>query len=690
MSDITIDFETKSWADLLKVGAWAYSEDPSTDLICLTYGIEHEPVEAWWPEMENRKGCGPMPKRLREAIQDGLTVEAHNVSFEWAVWENVLMPRYGWVLPELEQWRDTMAVAAYYAMPMKLEQLARALGYDGKDPEGRRLITRYSCLYNKTAKDLIPDDDFQKFVDYCEKDTLLEQAISDELGDLPEREIPIFQLDLRKGRRGLTLDRRGIAVAARIVEQREAELVGEFRTLTGVNPTQRDKFLAWLAEHGVKLPDMKKDTLEEALGDEGQVGQGDARRALELRLGVNKASTKKLDAMARNTSKDGTAKFQTRYHGAGTGRSTGTGFQPLNLVRGIEDEKVSPHVLDALGKTAFSDRPTRLVRDIMYGDPKWLDMIYGDALRAVSTAGRHWIKAKPGTRILAGDFVSIEAVLLACCSGEQWKIDAFAAGEKIYERMAEKIHKLPYGTVTKATHPHERQDGKTGELAFGYQGALNAWLKFDGSGRHTDERIIEICKAWRAEHPMVVAMWRGLETAALEATNYPGRETSYRQFGFEIVDEWLSMVLPNGKHIWYRDPEVRLGMPHWHKPWEEYDADGNLNPCFTGDCTCKPVPKLTYKALKTGQWKRVYTYGGKLTENAIQAISREVLKAAELRAEAAGYPLILDVYDEIVAQPEIGFGSAEEFAEIMKECPGDWARGWPINVDVWEGDRYRK
>jgi DNA polymerase len=341
---LTIDFETKSWANLLQVGAWAYSEDATTDVVCLSYGIGNEPVRTWWPTMPNRKGSHPrdeMPGDLRRAVLSGMPVEAHNVAFEWSVWENVLVPKYGWVLPKLEQWRDTMAVACYYALPAKLEQLARALGYPGKNPEGRRLITKYSCLYNKTAKEEIPDDDFKLFVDYCVQDTLLEQAVSDELGDLPDRELPIFQLDLKKGRRGLVLDRRGIAVATQVVEIREAELVKEFERLVGVKPTQLPKFKAWLKEQGIDLPDMRADTIEEALGDDGHIGQGPARRALELRLKVNTASTQKLDAMARHTGPDGTAKVQTRYHGAAPGRSTGTGFQPLNLTRGVEEEKES-------------------------------------------------------------------------------------------------------------------------------------------------------------------------------------------------------------------------------------------------------------------------------------------------------------------------------------------------------------
>lgn len=682
-STITFDLETRSHADLLKVGAWAYSEDPTTDVICACYGIDDEPVQRWWPRGAGGAWwryepdidyVGQMPADLHTAVSGGALVEAHNVSFEWSIWENILTPRHGWVMPFRSQWRDTMAVACYYAMPAGLDKLARALNFEPKDPEGGRLITKYSKLNLKTAKEVIPDDDFEKFVKYCVQDVRIEQAVSDYLGDLPDRELPIFQLDLEKGRRGLFLDTEGIDTATKIVEQREAEYANQFRALTGLKPTQIAKVKVWLKERGLELESMTKDILQDLL-DEGELPSGDVRKAIELRMGVNSASTKKLNAMTRNAGKDGRARFQTRYHGAAPGRSTGTGFQPLNLKRGFED-------MD----------PEQLVRDIGYGDAKWLDSLYGDAMTAVGNAARYWIKAQPGNCIIAGDFVSIEAVLLACLAEEEWKVQAFTDGVKIYEHMADKIHKLAPGTVTKKTHPAERQDGKTGELAFGYQGALGAWLKFDSSGRHTDERIIEICKAWRAEHPQIVNFWYRLQDAATDAVLRPGLETSANAIGYEIVDDWLSCALPNGKRIWYFKPEVRQRMPHWHQPWKLLDDEGHPNPCHIGTCDCRPGPTLTYMAWKNGQWKRVGTYGGKLAENVTQATSREVLKAAELRVKAARYHVILDVYDEIVCEEKEWMGDAfiDKFKEIMMECPGDWAKGWPIGVDVWSGDRYRK
>lgn len=659
---LTIDFETKSEADLTQVGAWVYSEHPSTEVICVCWGIDNDPIGSWCP------GLGDdvtIPWQIRSAVVSGMEIEAHNVAFEYSIWHNILAPRFGWVLPVLTQWRDTMAVACYYALPAALDRLAAALKYEGKDPRGGQLITKYSKLHLKTAKRVIPEEDLRAFVEYCKRDVQIEQSISDELGDLPEQELLYFQNCLEANTTGLFIDAEAIDAASAIVDQVSERLTLEFNRLTGINPTQHAKFLEWLKSQGLMLENLQADYIEEVLEGDG-VPQGPCRRALEIRLEINKASTKKLDAMARNRSKDGRARFQTRFHGAVTGRETGTGLQPLNLNRGFE--KLPPEVL---------------ISDIMQRSPEWLEFVYGDAMQAIAKASRHFIKAEPGSRLLGGDFVSIEAVILACLAGEEWKIEAFRRKEKIYEATADKIYKLPPGTVTKETHPQHRQDGKTCELAFGYQGALGAWLKFDTSGRHSDEKIIEFNRAWRAEHPMITKFWRMLQDAAISAVEVPGSEFGYRQIGFKMVDEWLSMILPNGKRLWYREPRITIGYGPWHQPTVNID-------CAMQTCQCDVVPKLSYMAQKEGRWKRVYTYGGKLTENATQAVSREVLMRAIDRAKKAGYTVILSVYDEIVAEVPYGLGSVKHFGDLMKESPGPWADGWPIDVSVEEAERYKK
>ena len=670
---ITIDFETRSYADLPKVGTWAYSQDPSTDTVCVCWGAGEQIFE-WWPDHM----CDEMPgdtdaqnellEQMFDDIKHGQLIEAHNVAFERSVWDNVLHPKYGWPKVPDNQWRDTMATCAYYAMPMALDRACRALGYEPKSPEGSRLISKYSKMNLKTAHgpNPIPEEDMRKFVEYCVHDVRMEQSLSDELGDLPDRELPYFLFDQKVNMRGLYLDVPGIEAATKMVDLRQIQLGDRFKEITGCTGNQRNKIVEWFAEQGVVLETMRADHLEELIED-GEIPAGPARDAMDLRLRINKASTKKLDAMSRQLGTDERAKFQTRYHGAQTGRNTGAGFQPLNLTRGIDG-------MD----------PDQLVRDIMLGDPELLDMLYGDANTAISAASRYWIKAAPGNKIIAGDYVSVEAVILACLAGETWKVEAFREGVKLYEHMADKIYGLPAGTVTKATHPTERQDGKTGELAFGYQGALGAWLKFDSSGRHSDERIIEICKAWRVAHPNIVNFWYDMERASKAAVKQPGlvQEVGAGKVAFEVVDEWLSMILPNGKRIWYRDPLLVMGRPAWHKPVTEED-------CADGTCSCGYREQLSYMAQKTGQWKRIRTYGGKLTENCVQATSREILMQAALRLEDAGYPVILTVYDEVVTEPPLDFGSQEELVRLMSIMP-EWAADWPITVDPWEGDRYKK
>ena len=674
---IAIDFETKSYAELNKVGAWAYSEDPTTSVICLCYGIGNQPVKSWAPGE-------PDPEDLFEAIEAGTPVEAHNVSFEISIWKNIMVPRFGWPEVPLEQWRDLMAVASYYALPAKLDKLGRVLGYGSKDSEGGRLISKYSKLHLKTAKPTIPPEDLAKFIAYCKRDVELEQAISDYLGDLPEEELQVFQLDLKIEMRGLTIDLEGVDAAIHVVDEYGKVLDKEFRTITGFAPTQRDKVMGWFADRGYPLDNLQAEYLEEVLkeGIEQEDGsfivlRGEARKALELRLATAKASVKKLAKMRDQRSKDGTAKFQCRYHGAQTGRWTGTGFQPLNLNRGYDKKRTTPEDLVSAIKTR---------------DWRWVKALYGNPIDAIAKASRHWITARRGHSIQAGDFVSIEAVVLACLAEERWKVEAFRQKKGIYELMACKIYNFDPSRADnpeafKEKFPAERQDGKTGELAFGYQGGLNAWLNFDSSGRHSDERIVEICKAWRAEHPEIVAFWKGIERAAIDCAMHK-ETTYYRAIQFDIIDEWMAMTLPDGKKIWYRDPQLRQKMPPWHRPYD--NKFGPAKPdCAAGTCDCEPQAELTYMAMKTGQWSRTSTYGGKLTENAVQATARQILKPAMLRLDDLGYPIVLSVYDEIVCEVPTGFGTVEEFEDIIREREG-FFRNWPIDVDAWEGDRYRK
>ena len=102
---ITIDFETYSEANLKKVGAAVYSEHPSTDIICMSWAFNDDPVQVWTPGL-------PFPGVLAEAIENGHLVEAHNSFFERMIWLNVGMRLYKFPSVGVQQWRCSMAACA--------------------------------------------------------------------------------------------------------------------------------------------------------------------------------------------------------------------------------------------------------------------------------------------------------------------------------------------------------------------------------------------------------------------------------------------------------------------------------------------------------------------------------------------------------------------------------------------------
>ena len=677
---LVIDFETRSDVDLTKTNAWTYSEHPSTEVICLSWADvwkdEATEMHSWvgpdfWPGPELSTTDpwlywytgGSIPLALGKALAEGDLVHAHNVAFEISIWRNIMVQRFGWPDIPNRQWRDTQATANYLALPPGLDKLSEVLNLGSKDPRGKQLISKYSKLHLKSAKWDIPAEDVRAFTEYCEKDVDQECKVDEWMGELPEQEVENFLEDLDMNLRGIRLDLPRIRHAIVIVQSRQAELARTFRELTGLNPTQREKVKEWLLNsHTVKLENMQGETIEEAL--EGGVTK-EAAQALRIYLAFSKTSTSKLDAMLRNASADGRARFQTRYHGAATGRNTGAGIQPLNL----------PHTYE-------EHDPEQVVRDISYRDAEFLDAVYGDATTAVSKALRHFIIPDEGSRFIAADFVSVEAVILAVLSGEKWKIEAFKNKEPIYERTADLVFQLPPGTVTKDTHPVERFTGKTCELACGYQGSVGAWRKFDSSDRFDDDEVRSIVSKWRINHPKIVNFWNDIDNKFFHVVQNGGEEKVGEFIRVGKAGSFAYMEAPNRKRIWYANPSVAMAMPGWHNESED-------EACALGVCDCKPILQARYMSWKAGGWRSTYTYGGKLTENACQFVSRELLREAQTRVTKAGFDVVLSIYDELLTEMPFGVGSVSELVSIMEQ-PVSWAPGWPVRADGWEGRRYKK
>jgi DNA polymerase bacteriophage-type len=300
--------------------------------------------------------------------------------------------------------------------------------------------------------------------------------------------------------------------------------------------------------------------------------------------------------------------------------------------------------------------------------------------------------------LIASDYSAIEAVVSACLAGEQWRIEAFQRRDPIYLVGASKItgtsldYYLEYFERHGEHHSDRQRIGKVSELACGFGGWIGSYIAFGST--EDDATIKAQILAWRAASPAIVEMWGGqwrglpwdtsryrelygVEGTAIAAIQTPGQWRFYRGIGFIHWNSALRIRLLSGRDLIYRNARVATSWRRADELTILYDT-WNSNP--------------KYGALG---WGPMETYGGRLFENIVQATAHDVQRYSIRRLRDAGYPIVLHVYDENVAEVPEGFGSVAEFERIMCEMPS-WARladgsPWPIHaVDGWRGKRYRK
>lgn len=320
------DVETRSRIDLKAVGAHRYGSDESTDVLCVAYAVDDGPTQLW------TLGEPVPPEFIEAARSDDWVVVAHNAAFERAIMRHILVPRHGWPDLPLERWRCTMAMAYACALPGKLEKVAEALDLPHqKDADGARLMRKLSVpgadgVFNEDPELL------QRLYDYCRRDVETERALWRALPPLVESEQRLWELDQRINEHGFHVDGELLDAAHHVVVEGTNKLLAEFRQLTELNsPAQVAKLIAWLAEHGCKVTDLRKGTLSHALRRDGLGAE--VRRVLELRQALSHASAAKVEALRAWRNDDGRIRGTLIYHGAATGRWVGRGPQPQNFKR---------------------------------------------------------------------------------------------------------------------------------------------------------------------------------------------------------------------------------------------------------------------------------------------------------------------------------------------------------------------
>jgi DNA polymerase len=615
------------------------------------YAIDDQPVQIWVPG-------NPLAADLLEAIADPeCVIVAHNASFERCIWHHVLT-RHGWPgVPPLARWSDTMARALALALPSKLGQLAQALGlaHQKADDGIMHLMSRPRRPRGNEDPAGGPywfDDPehVQQLCEYCKQDVPCERE-ADRLLELIPAEQSLWRLDAIINNRGVYTDgvlpERAIAIATAA----DRTIQSELRQITNgeIDSTNCvDKLLAWLAAHGCKIVDLQKETVRRALTRKGLTPE--VRHVLELRQEAAHASATKFQAMRHWRGIDGRVRGAFRYHGAATGRWSGTGPQFQNLRKEVEDTAAK-------------------LAAVMTGDIEVVRAL-GPPIEIVGDVARCAICAPPGSRLLAGDFSGVESIDLAWIAREQGKLDQWATFFRTRDPKDD-----PYYILGRALgFPEEtaRALGKIADLAFGYGGGIVAFRNFaPGDIEFADDQIKEFRDAWRARHPNIVRFWRDIERAAIAAIQRSRQEIDCGRFTLICENlhgtPFLFIRLPGGRRLSY--PFAKL-ITNYHG---------------------YPAVSFMDNAQIVGGWAEVRqgrgVWGGTFAENLTQAVARDLLAAAMVRLEAAGYPVVLHVHDEIVCELPIGEGSLEEFRYLIERQP-EWAAGMPVGSKVRNGPRF--
>jgi len=664
MIEVTLDFETASTVNLKKSGPWPYAENPTTEILCLWYDVGGG-------EPRKCDHLHPGGDLLRYIGTDEAIFIAHGAGFEKAIWRKVMVPEFGWPDIPNKRWHDTQAVCAMKVIPQKLEKALLTLGLDEqKDMEGSKVTVALSKPSKKGYFDRSPEK--LAIVDrYCAQDIRTETLLHKRLGYLPPGERQVWLLNQRVNERGLRLDMDFVRQAQKVVDRALVPLEAEFKQLTGgLDIGQRDRIIAWAKGQGFTLHDMTAERIKDLLGgsiDDAEDDETDphgagahvvlpsaVRRVLTIRQLAGSASVKKLAAMEACVCADGRARGLLQYHGTGPGRSAGRLLQPQNFPRGTL----------TLGK---APPPVGMVVEaIMTGDPDYVEMLLGPPIETVVGGLRHAIVSEPGRTFVSGDYAGIQARVVLALAGQHDKTALMASGADVYCDMASKIYHRPITKADKA----ERQTGKNSVLGLGFQMGWRKFLLKYGKGL-TEEFCQEVVRVYRKDWaPRVPYLWYGLEEAATEAV-WSKRPCTRYGVEYRIEDRWLSARLPSGRKIWYFNPQpIKRRMP--------YDQDV-IKECFT------------YQATKMGQMKTIDAFGGQLTENVVMGIERDIMTNAMFKLEANGFPLVLDVHDEIVGEPLKADADEKAFTEIMLDTQ-DWVKAMkiPIAIETWQGERYRK
>lgn len=692
MTIVHIDFETRSELDVTKVGASKYSRHHSTEIISLAFVVDDEDFVYHTATLDGNETI----QKLKElALSDGVIFKAHNAYFERCVWRECLSIQE---VP-LERWQCTAAKATAHALPRDLKRVGQALDLPvKKDMSGHSKMLKLSKPRRptKTNADLFwyphtAPEDFAQLYAYNIDDVLTERCLDKALRDLSKTEQAVWRIDQKMNDRGVHVNRQQLERILHLMAQRYEELREEMEIATDfsiTSPTSFNKLLEWFQSQGVNINNIQSGTLEKLI--EHPKCPPNVKTVAEIRLEYGLASVKKYKAMTARMDEDARIRDILLYYGASTGRWSARGVQFQNLKRPVIDVEECLSYLSNATYEEFSKK-------------------YPKVINALGSMVRSVITPEEGKEFLCADYSSIEPRVLAWLAGQGWKLDLFKNGADLYCISASKIFNYE---VTKEKHPEQRQVGKTSELALGYNGGIAAYSAMANNYRINLYEVYKLMspsftpaekenaaaaitfyrerggqlsnnlalvsdvikQRWRKDNAEVVNLWEEVEAAAINAVRtgkqvVVGGTDERPKIIFATNGRFLYCKLPSGRCLAYYDPKLQRRPTPW--------GDAKIT--------------LTYMSLDsmTNKWIRKAAYGGLFVENIVQAISRDIMAEAMIRLEREGFPLILTVHDELIAEVTIKTLLLSRMIELMTQQP-KWAPGLPIEASGWQGFYYRK
>ena len=655
METIAIDLETRSSVNLTKSGVYKYAESTDFDILLFGYSVDRGPVH-----VIDLAGGEILPPDILAALTDPQIVKtAFNAAFERICLSSWLRQHHPDMLSgndflDPSQWRCTMVWAAYLGLPMSLEAAAQVLSLPvQKDASGKKLIKQFCVpqgptVFNEGTPFNPPTSDpqaWQRFKDYNQKDVEVELAIQARLGSfpMPEVEWEAYALDQRINDRGVALDQQLVDNAVRCATGHHDKSVARAQALTGLaNPNSPLQLKEWLISKGCDIGGLTKQEVSRAL----EISVGDVREVLTLRSDMSRSSTKKYQAMQQVAGEDSRARGLIQFYGAGrTGRFAGRLIQVQNLPRNYLPDLESAR---SLVRSGYFDA---------------LELLYPSVPDTLSQLVRTAFVPAPGHKFIVADFSAIEARVIAWLAGEEWRLDLFQAGGDIYCQSASQMFGVPVGKH--GPNADLRQKGKISELACGYNGSVGA-LKAMGALEMglKEEELKPLVDAWRASNPNIVGLWADVEEAAIQAIT-TRTTTRLRNLTFAVRSGILFITLPSGRQLAYVQPS--LGENRWGGTSINYWGVGNAK-----------------------KWQKLETYGGKLVENIVQAIARDLLTHALKLLDDAGHKIVMHVHDEaVIEEPLTSSATVENICHLMATPPA-WADGLPLDADGYECAFYKK